>query len=142
MKFANEKLNDMEIDEKDIIHFKEGIPGFEEFKDYVLLQEQEVPFIMTLQSVDAQFPSFVVVDPFAFVKDYNPNLSQSDLKYFNSENEDDLRFLLVTVIPKDIKDTVVNLKSPVVISSKTNEAKQVILDNQDYPVRYSLFAEV
>lgn len=142
MKFANEKLNDMEIDEKDIIHFKEGIPGFEEFKDYVLLQEQEVPFIMTLQSVDAQFPSFVVVDPFAFVKDYNPNLSQSDLKYFNSENEDDLRFLLITVVPKDIKDTVVNLKSPLVISSKTNEAKQVILDNQDYPVRYSLFAEV
>lgn len=132
-----EKLKDLEFTEKDIIHFKEGIPGFEEFKDYVLIQEDDVPFIMTLQSTKAEIPSFVVIDPFAFMDNYSPVLSKSDIEFFGPDA--DLKYLLMTIIPKNLEDTVVNLKSPVVIDAKTNKAKQVISENRDYPIRYKLF---
>lgn len=141
MKIANEKLKDLQINQKDIIHFKEGIPGFEKYKDYVLLQEQEIPFVMTLQSIDDEFPSFVVIDPYAFIDNYDPNLSEKDLKLFECDNRSDLKVLLITVIPKNLKDTVVNLKSPIIINAKTNNAKQFILENSDYPIRYRLFDE-
>ena len=139
MQVANEKLKDLEINPKDIIHFDEGIPGFEEYKDYVLLQEQEVPFVMTLQSVDSESPSFVVIDPYAFVQNYDPKLSKKDMEYFDTDNIDDLKILLITVIPKKLEDTVVNLKSPIIINAKTNKAKQLILENTEYPIRYRLF---
>lgn len=132
-----DKLKDLEFTDKDIIHFKEGIPAFEEFKDYVLIQEDDVPFLMTLQSVKAEIPSFVVIDPFAFMDNYSPILSESDLDFFGSNA--DLKFLLMTIIPKTLEDTVVNLKSPIVIDAKTNRAKQVISENKDYPIRYKLF---
>lgn len=141
MKISNEKLNDLQINQKDVIHFKEGIPGFEKFKDYVLLQEQEIPFVMTLQSIDDEFPSFVVIDPYAFIQNYDPKLSKKDLEFFGCDSQEDLRVLLITVIPKDLKDTVVNLKSPIIINAKTNDAKQFILENTDYPIRYRLFDE-
>ncbi len=141
MKITNEKLKDLQINKKDVIHFKEGIPGFEKNKDYVLLQEQEVPFVMTLQSIDDEFPSFVVIDPYAFIQNYDPHLTKKDLEFFESANREDLKVLLITVIPKDLKDTVVNLKSPIIINAKTNNAKQFILENSDYPIRYRLFDE-
>ncbi|NCC86413.1 MAG: flagellar assembly protein FliW [Clostridia bacterium] len=141
MKISNEKLKDLQINQKDVIHFKEGVPGFEKFKDYVLLQEQEIPFVMTLQSIDAEFPSFVVIDPYAFIQNYNPKLSKKDLKYFECEKEEDLRVLLITVVPKKLEEAVVNLKSPIIINAKTNKAKQFILENTDYPIRYRLFDE-
>lgn len=139
MKIENEKLKGLQINQKDIIHFKEGIPGFEKHKDYVLLQEQEVPFVMTLQSIDDEVPSFVVIDPYAFIQNYDVKLSDKDLKFFNCNDINDLKVLLITVIPKDLKDTVVNLKSPIIINAKTNNAKQFILENTDYPIRYRLF---
>lgn len=139
MVIENKKIKDLKIDKKDVIHFNEGIPGFEDYRDYVLLQEQDVPFVMTLQSIDDEAPSFVVIDPFAFVQNYNPKLSKKELKYFGTDNEEDLKFLLVTVIPKEMKDTVVNLKSPIIINAKTNNAKQIILENTEYPIRYRLF---
>ncbi|MEG2015652.1 MAG: flagellar assembly protein FliW, partial [Oscillospiraceae bacterium] len=138
MKITNDNLKDLQINQKDIIHFKEGLPGFEKFKDYVLLQEQEVPFVMTLQSIDEEFPSFVVIDPYAFIENYDAKLSQKDMDFFDCKNRDDLKVLLITVIPKDLKDTVVNLKSPIIINAKTNSAKQFILENSDYPIRYKL----
>ena len=132
-----EKLKDLDFAQKDIIHFKDGVPGFEKFKDYVLLQEDDVPFIMTMQSIDAEIPSFVVIDPFAFMDNYSPELSDMDREFFGEDA--DLKYLLMTIIPKDMNDTVVNLKAPVVIDAKTNKAKQIISENKEYPIRYKLF---
>jgi len=132
-----EKLETMGVTEKDIIHFKDGIPGFEEYKDYVLLQEDDVEFIMTMQYIEEDMPSFIVIDPSAFIQNYTPELSEFDKDFFDGET--DLKYLLMTIIPKDMNDTVVNLKAPIVINPKTNKAKQVILENKDYPVRCRLF---
>lgn len=138
MDILNQQIKDLEVSENDIIHFKEGIPGFEDFKNYVLLQDDDMSFLMYLQSIDEEFPSFVVVDPYSVLQNYEPVLAQSDMDYFDCSGED-LKFLLVTVLPKDLHDTVVNLKSPIVIDFKSNNAKQVILENKEYPIRYRLF---
>lgn len=138
MDILNQQIKDLEVSENDILHFEDGIPGFEDFKNYVLLQDEDMSFLMYLQSVDDEFPSFVVVDPYSVLQNYGPVLAQSDMEYFDCP-EEDLKFLLVTVLPKDLGDTVVNLKSPIVIDFKNNIAKQVILENKEYPIRYRLF---
>ena len=42
---------------------------------------------------------------------------------------------------RQIKDSVVNMKSPIVINPENNLAKQVILENTDYPIRHNLFGD-
>ena len=42
--------------EKIIIHFPEGIYGFEEVKDFILLQEDDARLLWSLQAADSQYP--------------------------------------------------------------------------------------
>lgn len=127
------------IQKEDIIHFEEGIPGFFEYKDYVLVQDEDGSPVMCLQSATSKTPSFVVVDPFAFIHGYAPIISKSDLEYFGVDSANDLRFLAITILSKDILDSVVNLKSPIAINPRTREAKQVFVENSEYSLRHHLF---
>jgi flagellar assembly factor FliW len=129
------------IAKSDMIHFPEGIPGFENIKDYILFADEEVPFIMTLQSAKTEHPSFIVVDPYCVLTDYKPILSQADKSFFQVTDTDSLKFLLLTVLTDNMQNTVINLKSPIAIHPENNSAKQVILENNDYPIRYHLFGE-
>ncbi|HMM07242.1 MAG TPA: flagellar assembly protein FliW [Clostridiales bacterium] len=129
------------IDQSDIIHFPQGIPGFEDIKDYVLYADEDVPFIMTLQSTTTEHPSFVVVDPYCVLKDYKPILSEADKKFFKIGHTEELKFLLVAILTDNIQDSVINLKSPIAIHPEKNRAKQVILENGDYPIRFHLFGQ-
>ncbi|MDD2568171.1 MAG: flagellar assembly protein FliW [Clostridia bacterium] len=122
-----------------IISFQEGLYGFEDVKDYILLQEDEAKTIWSLQAAYSDVPSFVVINPFMVLKDYSPILSHKDLKSLGMPNEEEICFLAVTVLKEKIEESVANLKSPIVINVRTRQAKQIILENNNYPIRCKLF---
>lgn len=121
------------------IHFPEGLYGFESVKDYVLLQEDDAGTIWCLQAANGPIPSFIVLDPFLAAADYRPEIPRGDYEALGSPAEGDLCFLVIAVIAEKPEDTVVNLKSPLVINAKTRTGKQIILEDSGYPVRRRLF---
>lgn len=127
-------------EKRNIIYFEEGILGFEDIKEYQLFQEVDSNIIWTLQNANASIPSFIVIDPYAVVRDYNPVFTQADKDYFGETDVSNLVVLVIAVIRPNLEDSVVNLKSPIVIDVNTKKAKQIILENSDYPLRYKLFA--
>lgn len=127
---------------KTVIHFKKGIYGFENVKEYVLLQEDDRNVIWSLQAANRPYPSLIVLDPFLVLRGYRPELSPKDLGQLGNPPREDLCFLAVAVIRKKLADSVVNLKSPIVINTRTQEGMQVILENGDYPVRYRPFQKI
>ena len=50
----------LEVDERQILHFPEGLLGFEKFKDYALLDAAQKPFFY-LQSMDISELAFVLI---------------------------------------------------------------------------------
>lgn len=131
----------VEINENDIIHFPNGIYGFEDIKEYVILQRNEdkdCP-IMWMQAINDIHIRFVVFNPLFVVDKYEPEITDDILKMLNVSCKDMLRFYVIAVVPKDIKDITVNLKSPIVVNSENNQAVQVILENSEYAVRHFLF---
>ncbi|HCX62843.1 MAG TPA: flagellar assembly protein FliW, partial [Clostridiales bacterium] len=84
--------------------------------------------------------SFVLIDPYSIIQDYNPYLNEEDLNELKVKNEADLKYLVIAIIKENIKESVVNLKSPIAINPGTREAKQVILQN-DYPLRYNFIVD-
>lgn len=135
------ELQNTETGRQNIIHFDEGILGFEGIKEYLLYHEDEDGIIWNLQSVHSDIPSFVVVDPYPIVNDYKPVFSKSDLDYFGETDEENLCILVVAVIKPNLSESVINLKAPIVIDVNSKKAKQIILDNSDYPIRYRLFSD-
>lgn len=124
---------------RNIIRFEEGIYGFEQVKEFLLLQQDDAQAIWSLQAADASYPSLIVVNPFLLLPDYDPVLPPEDLRLLGSPRKEDLCFLAVAVIKHALGDSVVNLKSPIVVNVRTRTGRQVILEDSRYPVRYKLF---
>lgn len=139
MKITTRDFGEIEVQENDIINFVCGMYGFEEYKRYVLLKDNPGDDIMFLQSLDNSELSFVLVDPYAIFRDYDPDLNEEDLEELGANDETELKFLTIAIIKENIKDSVVNLKSPVAINPATRSAKQIILQNS-YPLRYKIMA--
>lgn len=131
-------LGNIKIDEKDIITFDGGLYAFEKVKKFALLSDNKEsnPF-MWLQSAEGPEPRFVVVDPLKVFKGYS--VKGSIIKqHLAFEDEKDLRFLAITTVTAGSKEVYVNLKCPIVINARNNTAAQIILDSDDYPIRYYL----
>lgn len=139
MKKIKTEFGELEIKQEDIIHFEEGLYGFETTHDYVLINHDEQGIIMTMQTINGEIPQFIVLDPFAVINNYNPKVLKDDLHNLGVKSSEDLKFLVIAVVKEDFRDTVVNLKSPITINPKNNKASQVILENDDYSMRYPIF---
>lgn len=128
-----------EKNQKNIIRFENGIYGFESVKEFILLQQDQSQTIWSLQAAHSPYPSLIVINPFLVFPDYEPALSKQDLELLGNPSREDLCFLVVAVIKQNLADSVVNLKSPIVINAVKRIGRQVILEDCGYPVRCKLF---
>jgi flagellar assembly factor FliW len=115
-----------------------GLLGFEHIKDYVLLANPEEEPFGWLQVRGDDSLAFVVIDPFLFVPNYQPDIPQADVEFLGLKKPNDAALLNIVTIHGPHKATV-NLKGPVVINRHTHIGKQVVLVNAaDYSVHHPL----
>ncbi|MGA4718544.1 flagellar assembly protein FliW [Fictibacillus nanhaiensis] len=127
----------IEISENDILHFEQGLPGFENEKEFVLLPMEGTPF-STLQSVSNKELAFFTTNPFLFFKDYDFELVESVQKLLNIKEESDVLVQIILTMQEPLEKSTGNLQAPVVINVKENLAKQVILADNKYRTRHEL----
>ncbi|NMB34484.1 MAG: flagellar assembly protein FliW [Clostridium sp.] len=134
---------EIEIDEEKIIHFDEGILGFEGVKRYAVLYEgcENSPF-RWLQGVDDGQLAFAVADPFMIFDDYDIELPDEAVKALEIQNPQEVMLLSILVVPEDISQISINLKAPVVINTKNRQGMQVVLDTDRYSVRHYIVEEL
>jgi flagellar assembly factor FliW len=130
----------VEIHDDEVIHFPDGIYGFDDSKRFALLDIGSTAGMMHLQCVDSPTPRFIVLDPFMILEDYAPEIPAETCKKLRTESLDELSLLVIAVIPEDFRAATVNLKSPIAINFKEHLGMQVILGNRDYSVRFRLFS--
>ncbi|MDD3500922.1 MAG: flagellar assembly protein FliW, partial [Candidatus Cloacimonetes bacterium] len=56
-------------------------------------------------------------------------------------NEEDALVLVIVTVPKDPAKMTANLKGPILINTKNRLAKQLVIDNNDYSIKYRLLDE-
>jgi len=131
-------FGETEIDEKDIIHFEEGIPGFNEYKKFVILRDEDSDFIF-LQPLDIEEVCFITLPPAAIVGDYSFDLSQETVKKLELKNPEDAMILSILNIPEDFKKMTANLRAPIVINVKNNKGIQELLSDENYNMKHQVF---
>ncbi|RCX14781.1 flagellar assembly factor FliW [Anaerobacterium chartisolvens] len=142
MKLNTKNFGEIEINEGDIIYFPEGLPAFEAINKFVLLgnMEEDTPFCW-LQSVERGELAFVVVDPRAVKPDYEADVSDDDIKLLEIEGDSRVLIYSIVVIPEDISKMTANLQAPILINTRNNKAKQVVLQNSRYSIRHFIAEE-
>ena len=136
-------FGELDIKESDIFHFKHGVPGFEEVKRFILIDnEQEGSPFKWLQGVDEPKPAFVIVDPFAIRKDYEINLGDEVLSELDINDAKTVSVYCIVVVPDDIKKMTVNLQAPLIFNVASRKGRQLILDTDRYGVRHYVLEEL
>lgn len=122
------------------VHFPEGLPAFEEVKDFLLLaKEEEAPF-MWLQALNVPNLAFIVADPFVLHPSYRPDLLEEDCSQLKIEKpEEAFLLVIINLHTQEEEGTTANMVGPIVINWKEQTGKQVILRNHlDYSVRHRI----
>ncbi|KZE64240.1 flagellar assembly protein FliW [Fictibacillus phosphorivorans] len=127
----------IEITDEDILHFEQGLPGFKDEKQFVLLPMEGTPF-STLQSVFTKELAFFTINPFLFFKDYDFELVESVQKQLKIKEESDVLVQVILTIQEPLEKSTGNLQAPIVINVKENLAKQVVLTDNKYRTRHEL----
>ena len=131
----------IQINEDSIYSFPQGIFGFEDVDSFaVFMHEENTVSFVYLQAVKRKQPCFLVFSPWDLAPDYEPEISREDLAQLGVESERDLIFLTIaTVPPENVRQLSINIKSPIVLNPINMTGRQVILLNEDYPVRFRPF---
>lgn len=139
MKINTDYMGEVEYSEDELISFPEGIFGFEENRNYIIIGElsKDFPFVW-LQSADDASVVFVLTDPFLFVEDYDFQLSEENLELLKTREPEKINIYSMVVIPTNSKKTTINLKAPIVVNHEDRIAIQAILD-EDYPYKHTIF---
>ncbi len=138
MEISTKYFNEVSIAKDSILTFEKGIPGFEDFKRYVLINfELGSDDLMCLQSLDEKELAFVLVNPFNLKADYAPSLTEEDVDELGiTDSTEGVFCYAICSIKDNINENTVNLKSPIVVNPDTMRAKQIVLDSNEYAVRH------
>lgn len=144
MRVDTKYFGEIEIGDEKIIHFDNGILGFEDYKDYTILYDIEADgksFFSWLQSVDEKMLSFPIVNPLKVDENYNPTVNDEMLKPIGIYSDEDIAIFLLATIPQDVKEASVNMRAPLIINASTRKGIQLILDGQEYEIRHKLIKQ-
>ncbi|MFA9446398.1 flagellar assembly protein FliW [Egicoccus sp. AB-alg6-2] len=122
-----------------VLRFAEGIPGFPGARGFILSDLTDDGTFQLLSSVEDPELSLVVASPWLFFPDYAPELPVSDQDVLGIEQPEDA-VLFCTVIADDNEALHLNLRAPFVANARTLDARQVVLDDSELPLRATVTA--
>ena len=127
-----------------VITFEKGIFGFEEYKKYTILfnSENKETVVSWLQSLDEPSLALPIINPFLVKPDYNPNVSEQTLKELGELNDENTVVYTTLTVPSEVEKMTANLKAPIIINADTKKGYQVVAENEEYAVKYSVYEKL
>ncbi|MEX1028741.1 MAG: flagellar assembly protein FliW [Paenibacillaceae bacterium] len=130
----------IEIEQDKILQFPQGIPGFVDSHQFIIIPiADDVPFSY-LQGVDNEKLSFLVVEPFLFFPSYEFTLNDIVKEELEIDSEDQVLVLTLISVQDDLATATTNLLAPLVINAKTATGRQIILHDTEYTTKHRLVA--
>ena len=104
MLLKTKHFGEINIDEKKIINFEDGIPGFENEKRFIVLYEgdDKSPF-RWMQSIDNPDLAFAMVDPIMIVPDYDGEIPKEAVEKLEIEKPEDIMVLSIVVVREEVE---------------------------------------
>ncbi|WP_139904157.1 flagellar assembly protein FliW [Clostridium thermarum] len=130
-----------EYSEKDVINFKNGLPGFENLKKFILFPVEENDVFSILQSIEDEGIGLVTISPFSVMKDYEFKLNDDLLEGLKIRSEQDVLVLSTVTLSTRLENITVNLKAPIIVNINERLGEQIILDNDKYMIKHPLVQE-
>jgi flagellar assembly factor FliW len=136
---AYDPSNGLMLKSKDaVIHFEEGLIGFSEYKDFVLLENEGLAPFRLLQSIVSSDVGFLVIEPTMLVDNYHHHVPARDWESVELGVRTNPLIFVIAVIGATPENSTGNLQAPLLINYEKMIGKQVILTDSGFSVRHPL----
>ena len=142
MKAKTRLFGDIDIPEEKILTFEQGVLGFDDCKKFTIIYDTSKnteSSISWLQCMDEPELAFPMISPFYVMEDYNPIVESEWLEPLGEVNEENIIIFVLMNIKSDVTKLTANMKAPIIINSDTRKAAQLIVENQDYEIKYNIY---
>ena len=143
-KVYTSRFGEIEVDEKKVVHFKDGIPAFEDEHEFVILPYEEDSPYYFMQSLKSPDLAFLLTIPFLFFNDYSFELDDTVVAELGIEDSENVFYYTMVTIPNgSIRYMTANLVAPIVLNgankrrehaSKTSRSGKEQLHDQASPL--------
>ena len=113
------------------VTLKKGILGFENLKEYELLDIEDNDYLKEFNSTEEEGIGFVVVSPFEIINEYEIVLNQETIEKLEVKSPKDVVLFNIITLGQ-------TFEAPIVINIKTNFGMQIILQDDKYSIRHPL----
>jgi flagellar assembly factor FliW len=135
MQIHSTRFGPIDVEPAEIIHFPEGLAGFSDCREWVLLADAANDALAWMQSVDRPGLTLAVVSPSRFLPGLKMRIARRELEPLRLEGMKSARVL--AIVGKTNRSVTLNLKAPLVINLHRRLGRQVIT-NGDLPLQYEL----
>ncbi|SKA72858.1 flagellar assembly protein FliW [Desulfobaculum bizertense] len=136
-KVVKTRFGELTVDMERVIHFPRGLIGFEDCKDFSLVQLSEDSPFMLLQSVTHSELGLLVTDPYVFMEEYRVKLGNAEQKILGVAQAEEVAVLVSVSIPQGHPEkTALNLMGPIMINYAARQALQVPQVDSGFPSRF------
>jgi len=137
LRINTSNFGEIAFEPNQVIQFPDGLPGFEDEKEFVLLNnydtEDPVPF-MWLQAAKNPDLALVVAIPFFLKPTCEFELPEDAVNRLKISEPAQVGIYTICKVADMVEDLTFNLASPIIINATTRIGEQVVLDNSPYTV--------
>ena len=141
MRIQTKIMGELDVDERQIIDFPDGLIGFKKFTSYALLDAPQKPYFF-LQSMELSELGFILLDPFLFRPDYSIDVADEAMVTLGVAGPEDALVLALVTVPPDRGVVTANLMGPVIIGRKARRGAQIILNDPRWMTKHDVMAEL
>ncbi len=144
MEIMTKHFGTVNVESSKIVAFNEGIFGFKEEKEFVLLYDQgeDGSPLVWLQAIHNPEVCLPLIHPMMWFQDYAPDVDDEMIESIGELNPEELEVFTVVVIPDTIEEMTTNLKAPILVNRETKKGCQVIANDDIYEVRHNLYQQM
>ena len=134
-------FGEITIADEKLIRFPKGIVGFPFLQTFALIHDadDEKSLIMWLQSMEEPGFAMPVMDPLLVNPDYDPEVDDELLTGVGTLTPENILVMVTVTVPSDLTKMTVNLQGPFVINVEERKACQIILEGNQYPVKFPIY---
>lgn len=136
------RFGQVQVQTEELLSFPEGILGFNELRQFVLLDDPNDEIFAWLQSCEQPAIAFPVLEPELFAETYKVTLAKTDLESLKLQGETKPRLFCIVTIPDDPTQMTANMKAPIVINAGLRLARQCVLQDNNLAIREPIFAKL
>ncbi|NUO07180.1 MAG: flagellar assembly protein FliW [Candidatus Brocadia sp.] len=138
LNLSTEKFGNLQIEKENIITFENGMLGFEDLKQFVIVAIEECLPFEWLVSVKDPLIAFPILNPMPFFADYNPMRSIEDLSSLDIKEGKNIEIFCTVTLGSRPSDVTINLKGPILINMKNKIGRQFVLIEDYYSLHHPL----